>query len=205
MAKTPKPNEHYYAENPTSQAKFGIIRTSLRGRPFEFTTASSVFSVKRIDLGTRILIENLIFPEKGCLLDVGCGYGAVGIVAAKFNPNLHVFLTDVNHRAVLLAMQNAEKNRVHNVEVKQGNLYEPVQGICFDAVLSNPPVSAGMKTVEDIIRGAHAILAKNGTLQMVVRSKIGKKILPEIFTQAFGNFNVLAIESGYRVLTAHKE
>jgi len=62
-----------------------------------------------------------------------------------------------------------------------------------------------MKTVEDIIRGAHAILAKNGTLQMVVRSKIGKKILPEIFTQAFGNFNVLAIESGYRVLTAHKE
>ena len=197
--------EHYYAENPKSQPRYGLVRTCLRGKPFEFTTASSVFSIKRVDLGTRVLIESMILPEKGCVLDVGCGYGAVGIAAAKFNPKLHVVLTDVNHRAILLARKNAEKNRAHNVEVKQGNLYEPVKDFCFNAVLSNPPVSAGMKTVQAIIRDAPAVMAEKATFQMVIRSKIGKKTLPEAFTEAFGNVKVLAIESGYRVLMAEKQ
>ena len=78
--------EHYYAEQPQSEAKFGLIRTQLRGKPFEFVTASSVFSTKRIDLGTHVLIEAMQLPEKGCVLDIGCGYGAIGIAAAKFNP-----------------------------------------------------------------------------------------------------------------------
>jgi 16S rRNA G1207 methylase RsmC len=147
----------------------------------------------------------MVLPQTGCVLDVGCGYGAVGIAAAKFNPKLHVVLTDVNRRAVLLARKNAEKNRAFNVEVKSGNLYEPVEGSCFDVVLSNPPISAGMETVEAIIRGAPGVMAAKGRFQMVVRSKIGKKTLPETFTEAFGNFEVLAIESGYRVLAAEKQ
>jgi 16S rRNA (guanine1207-N2)-methyltransferase len=197
-------SEHYFAETPKSQARFGLVRTCLRGKPFEFTTASSVFSVKRVDLGTRVLIESMILPEKGCVLDVGCGYGAVGIVAAKLNPKLHLVLTDVNRRAILLARQNTEKNRVYNVEVRHGCLYEPVKDYRFDCVLSNPPISAGMETVEAIIRGAPEVMTCKATFQMVVRSKIGKKTLPETFSEAFGNCKVLAIESGYRVLMAEK-
>jgi 16S rRNA (guanine1207-N2)-methyltransferase len=197
--------EHYYAEQPQSEAKFGLIRTQLRGRPFEFVTASSVFSTKRVDLGTHVLIEAMQLPEEGCVLDIGCGYGAIGIAAAKFNPNLHVVLTDVNRRAVLLARQNAERNHVRNVEVHQGNLYQPVQNQCFDCILSNPPVSAGMETVLALIQGAPAFLSCGGTLQMVIRSKIGKKTLPNAFTEAFGNCGILAIESGYRVLMAEKQ
>ncbi len=204
-AKMPKPNrgDHYYSEAPKSEAKFGLVRACLCGKSFEFTTASGVFSIKRVDLGTTILIENMILPQTGCVFDVGCGYGAVGIAAAKFNPKLCVVMSDVNRRAVLLARKNAEKNHVH-VEVRQGSLYEPVAGMTFDSVLSNPPVSAGMETVKAIIQGAPAVLSCGGTLQMVVRSKIGKKSLPEAFTAAFGNFEVLAIESGYRVLRAQK-
>lgn len=205
MAKSSDRTEHYFAETPKSQARFGLVRTCLRGKSFEFLTASSVFSIKRVDLGTRVLIENMILPEKGCVLDVGCGYGPVGIAAAKFNPKLHLFLTDVNRRAVLLARQNAEKNRAHNVEVKQGSLYDPVKDICFNAILSNPPVSAGMETVQAIIRKAPDVMAEKATFQMVIRSKIGKKTLPEIFTEAFGNFKILAIESGYRVIMAEKQ
>jgi 16S rRNA (guanine1207-N2)-methyltransferase len=181
-----------------------LIRTCLRGRPLEFTTAPSVFSVRRVDLGTRVLIENMVLPEEGCVLDLGCGYGAVGITAAKLNPKLRIVLSDINRRAVLLARQNAEKNHAGNVEVRHGNLYEPVSDLCFNAVLSNPPVSAGMETVQAIIQGAPAVLAQGGTLQMVVRSKIGKKTLPDTFTVAFGNVEVLAIESGYRVLMGKK-
>jgi 16S rRNA (guanine1207-N2)-methyltransferase len=196
--------EHYYVEKPKSVAKFGLVSTCLRGKRFEFVTASSVFSIKRVDLGTRVLIEAMVLPEKGCLLDVGCGYGAVGIAAAALNPKLNVVMTDVNRRAVLLARQNAERNRIHNVEARQGNLYEPVQDRCFQSVLSNPPVSAGMQTVEELIRGAPAIMSCGATFQMVIRSKIGRKTLPQVFVETFGNFEVLAIESGYRVLIAKK-
>ncbi len=197
--------EHYYTEHPKTEARYGLIRTQLCGKHFEFLTSSSVFSIKRIDLGTHVLIEAMQLPEKGYVLDIGCGYGAVGIAAAKFNRDLHVVLTDVNRRAVLLARQNAEKNHVHNVEVHQGDLYEPVQGQCFDCILSNPPVSAGMATVLAIIQGAPAQLSCGGTLQMVIRSKIGKKTLPDAFTEAFGNCVVLAIESGYRLLMGQKQ
>ncbi|HLE75626.1 MAG TPA: methyltransferase [Candidatus Bathyarchaeia archaeon] len=196
--------EHYYAEQPRSEAKFGLVRTQLRGKTFEFITASGVFSTKRVDLGTRVLIESMILPDQGCVLDVGCGYGAVGIVAASSNPKLHVTLTDVNRRAVLLARQNVEKNNVPNAQVKQGSLYEPVEGLVFHCVLSNPPVSAGMKTIEAMIRGAPAVMAFKATFQMVIQSKIGKKTLPALFCEAFGNFRVLARESGYRVLIAEK-
>jgi 16S rRNA G1207 methylase RsmC len=197
--------EHYFAEHPKSEARFGFIRTRLRGKHFEFITASSVFSIKRIDLGTRVLIEAMVLPEKGCVLDIGCGYGAVGIAAAAFNPKLRVVMTDVNRRAVLLSRQNLEKNKVTNAEVKHGDLYKPVQDLCFNCILSNPPVSAGMQTVKALIRGAPKVMACNATFQMVVRSKIGRKTLPEVFTEAFGNFQVLARESGYRVLMAQKQ
>ncbi len=197
-----RPTEHYFTESPKCQTKFGLVRTCLRGLRFEFLTASSVFSVKRIDPGTRVLIENMVLPKEGYVLDVGCGYGAVGIAAARLNPSLHVVLTDINRRAVLLARQNAEKNHVANLEVKHGNLYVPVSGLRFDAVLSNPPVSVGMETVEKLIRAAPEIMKKGGRFQMVVRSKIGKKTLPEVFQESFGNFEILAIESGYRVLSA---
>lgn len=205
MTEKIKSTEHYYAERPKSELKFGLVCTRLKDKTFEFVTASSVFSTKRIDPGTRLLIETMILPEKGCALDIGCGYGAVGIVAAASNPKLHVILTDVNRRAVLLARQNIERNRVPNAEARHGTLYNPIEDYAFNCILSNPPVSAGMKTVEDIIRGAPAAMACKATFQMVVRSKIGRKTLPLVFEETFGNFAVLSRESGYRVLFAEKQ
>jgi 16S rRNA (guanine1207-N2)-methyltransferase len=196
--------EHYFATIPKSKAKFGIVRTRLRGEPFEFLTASSVFSKKQVDLGPILLINAMALPETGAVLDVGCGYGAVGIVAAASNPRLHVVMTDVNTRAVRLARQNIEINRVHNAEARCGYLYAPVKDLAFNCVLSNPPVSAGMETVKSIITEAPKVMAHKATFQMVIRSKIGAKTLPLIFSESFGNCQVLARESGYRVLIAEK-
>jgi len=198
-------SEHYFAALPKSEAKFGLIRTSLRGESFEFLTASSVFSKKRVDLGTRLLIEAMVLPDTGCVLDVGCGYGVVGIAAAAFNPRLRVIMTDVNTRAVRLAKQNIQRNKVTNAEVRYGFLYEPVEELTFNCVLSNPPVSAGMETVKAIITEAPKVMASKATFQMVVRSKIGGKTLPSVFNETFGNSAVLARESGYRVLIAEKQ
>jgi 16S rRNA (guanine1207-N2)-methyltransferase len=200
---TKKP-EHYFAEVPKSEAKLGMVHTRLRGEPFKFITASSVFSKKQVDLGTRLLIETMQLPDKGNVLDVGCGYGAVGIVAAASNPRLHVVMTDVNMRAVQLARRNTKINNVRKAEVRHGYLYEPIKDLTFNCVLSNPPVSAGMETVKALITQAPQVMTAEATFQMVIRSKIGAKTLPSVFNEAFGNCRVLERKSGYRVLLAKK-
>jgi 16S rRNA (guanine1207-N2)-methyltransferase len=200
MSRKSKPPEHYFSSTPKCDDRFGIIHATLRGRSFEFLTSSSVFSKRKVDLGTHVLIDAMVLPPKGCVLDIGCGYGAVGIAAAATNPKLHVVMTDVNMRAVRLAKQNLEANRIGNAEVRYGHLYEPIEDLQFDCVLSNPPVSAGMDTVKAIIEGAPKVMASGGSFQMVIRSKIGAKALPEAFHSVFGGCEVLARESGYRVL-----
>jgi 16S rRNA (guanine1207-N2)-methyltransferase len=197
--------EHYFATLPKSEAKFGVIRTRLRGEPFKFLTASSVFSKKQVDIGTRILIEAMRLPQKGTVLDVGCGYGAIGIAVAASNMSLQVVMTDVNVRAVQLAKRNIKINKLSNAEVRYGYLYEPVTELTFNCVLSNPPVSAGMETVKTIISQAPRIMASKATFQMVIRSKIGSKTLPSVFNDTFGNCAVLARKSGYRVLIAETQ
>jgi 16S rRNA G1207 methylase RsmC len=192
--------EHYFAERPEAEPRLGLVRTTLRGRFFEFFTSSGVFSGKRIDLGTRLLVESMLLPEEGCVLDLGCGYGAVGIAAAAFNPDLQVILVDINARAVKLARMNVRRNNIKNVDVRRGFLYEPVRGLEFDAILCNPPVSAGMQTVLRIIHGATAYLKAEGLFELVVRSKIGSKRFPRELEKALGSSEVLARQSGYRVL-----
>ena len=205
MPKKSESANHYFTAHPKSKAKLGIVRTYLCGRPFEFLTASGVFSKKRVDLGTRVLIESMVLPEKGCVLDVGCGYGAVGIVAASSNPDLRVVMVDVNERAVWLAKQNIQRNNVTNAEVRSGHLYEPIKGLAFNCVLSNPPVSAGIETVKAIIVEAPKHMANKARFQMVVKSKIGGKRLKMLLEEAFGNTEILARKSGYRVFISEKQ
>jgi 16S rRNA (guanine1207-N2)-methyltransferase len=200
MSKDNKSVEHYFTSTPKSIDRFGLVRTSLCGKPFEFLTSSSVFSKRKVDLGTRLLIETMVLPQTGNVLDIGCGYGAVGIAAAAFNPQLHVVMTDVNMRAVRLAKQNVELNKIVNSEVRYGCFYEPVLDLRFNCVLSNPPVSAGMETVKAIVKQAPTVMVPKANFQMVIRSKIGAKALPTLFNETFGNCTVVGRESGYRVL-----
>lgn len=197
--------DHYFATHPKSKMRLGMVHTYLREKSFKFLTASGVFSKTRVDSGSRLLIECMILPEKGYVLDVGCGYGAVGIAAASFNPYLHVVMVDVNERAVWLAKQNIEINSVNNAEARRGYLYEPIKELTFNCVLSNPPVSAGMQMVKTIITESPKYMANKAVLQMVLKSKIAGKRLQSIFEETFGNFDVLARESGYRVLIAEKQ
>ena len=197
--------EHYFSSNPKSKLNLSLISIVLKGREFKFLTSSSVFSKKRIDPGTKLIIETMILPEDGIILDLGCGYGAIGILAASTNPKLKVIMTDVNSRAAELAKLNLKKNRILNAQVKKGYLYEPVSDLNFNCILVNPPVSAGMKLVKSMILEAPKIMAHKGLFQMVIRSKIGAKILPEIFMKSFGNCTIISRQAGYRVLKGEKE
>ena len=193
-------NEHYFTEHPKSKLNLGLLRTNFRDKPFQFITATGVFSRTRIDPGTRLLIETMLLPEKGRILDLGCGYGPIGIAAATFNPNLHVVMTDINDRAVWLAKKNIKRNFLENVEVRRGYLYEPVKNMKFETILSNPPITAGMKTIQPLITQAPKHLKEEGLLQIVVKSKKSGKQINKIMNKTFGNVHVLARKSGYRVL-----
>jgi 16S rRNA G1207 methylase RsmC len=205
MKREKHPIEHYFSSNPKSKYNLSLISAVLKNRDFKFLTSSSVFSKRRIDTGTRLLIESMILPKKGIVLDLGCGYGPIGIVAASINPKLKVIMTDVNSRAIDLAKLNLKKNRIMNAQVRKGYLYEPVKDKSIDCILLNPPVSAGMNLVKTMIIEAPKIMENEGSFQMVIRSKIGSKILPETFIEAFGNYTIISRSSGYRVLRGEKD
>ncbi len=191
--------EHYFTEKPKSKPKYGKIFALLRGRKFEFLTCSGVFSYKKIDKGTELLVRHMQIKEDDKVLDLGCGYGVLGIVAAKLTKN-KVILTDINKRAVKLARKNLELNDIENAEVRRGNLYEPVKNEKFDVILCNLPISAGLETVYKIIEEAKEHLNKGGTLQVVVRK--GHKRIEQKILEIFGNVKTLSKKGGYRVYLA---
>ncbi|MBD3207486.1 methyltransferase [Candidatus Bathyarchaeota archaeon] len=179
----------------------GLIKTFIRGREYTFLTASGLFSYKRIDNGTRLLVESMVIPQKGLFLDMGCGIGVIGLVAARENPELNVVMIDINPRAVMIASENVERMGLENVEVLEGFLYEPVEGRIFNTIVSNPPVSAGMsRIVEPLVKNASKHLASEGSIQLVIQSQKGGNTLAEYMTEAFGEYKILARSGGYRVL-----
>lgn len=196
-------SDHYFSPEPNSRLEYGLIDTVLRGRRYRFLTASGVFSAKKVDNGTRVLVESMTVPREGRLLDVGCGIGVIGLVAAAESPSLIVTLTDVNRRATMVAARNVERMRLGNVRVLTGGLYEPVTGEEFDVIVSNPPISAGMrKVVEPLVRGAYSHLSGGGCLVVVVQSNKGGRTLAGFLDECFGGHEVLERKSGYRVLCA---
>ena len=195
--------EHYFSSTPKSKVRLGLIRCQIRGQLFEFFTSAGVFSYKRIDSGTRLLIESMILPDTGSILDLGCGYGPVGVVAAKIKPNLEVWMTDVNERAVEMASRNANRNRVSNIRIIKGFLYEPVRRMFFDTILVNPPISAGSNTIESIIEGSMKHLKAGGSIQLVVKTNKGGRALSKLLEQYYKRFEIIGRKGGYRVLKAN--
>ncbi len=189
--------EHYYIEKPKAEFRKYLIKDTLRGFELTFNSASGVFSATQIDNGTRVLIENM--QIKGNVLDLGCGYGAVGIVAAKLCPKCQVILTDINRRAVMLAKQNLKLNKIKNAEVRKGNLYTPVKDEKFDVILLNPPMSAGRKLCLEMIHKAPKYLKSKGSLQIVAKKNKGGEFLFKEMDKIFKRTEVLAKKTGFWV------
>ncbi|WP_244403845.1 class I SAM-dependent methyltransferase [Pyrolobus fumarii] len=180
-----------------------VVADTLRGVTVEFRVSGDVFSADEIDEGTRLLVENARVPEEGTVLDLGCGYGVIGITLAKAYPRLRVYMVDVNPRAVELARVNAKHNGVADrVVVLHGDLYEPVKGHRFDAIITNPPLAAGMDVVERIVREAPEHLNQGGSLQMVLKK--GADRIARVMDEVFGSHEVLLRKKGYTILMAVK-
>ncbi len=189
---------HYYSEKQTSPLRLEKIKSVLRGRLFEFYSGSGVFSKKKVDNGTRVLVENCIVKGGWKVLDLGCGYGVVGVVIGKIFPKTTVLMVDVNKRALKLAKMNLELHNIKNAGVKYSNLYSAVKEK-FNAIIVNPPMTAGRKLCFRIIEESKKYLEEGGLLQLIARHRKGGKVLGEKMLEVFGNMEEKTKSGGYRL------
>ena len=196
--------EHYYVEEPKAKYVEHVIRARIMNFDLIFKSASGIFSAREIDKASLLLIENADIPTHSQILDLGCGYGMIGIVAAKNCPTCHVVLTDINKRAVRLAKENVLLNRVGNAEVRQGDIYESVQDGKFDVILLNPPMAAGRDIVMRMIKQAPNYLNNNGSLQIVANKNKGGQFLFDEMAKIFSDVKVLKKSGGFWVVKGVK-
>lgn len=195
---TMKKHSHYFSPIQESNFQKRTIYAKLRGLSFEFRSGSGTFSKKKVDKGSTLLINQAIIKESWRVLDLGCGYGVIGVSIAKIFPKSEVVMIDINKRGVGLAKENAELNHVSNVSIFSSDLYSKVNGK-FDTILLNPPQTAGKETCFKMINGSKIFLKKKGLLQIVARHNVGGKTLSQKMLEVFGNMQEIAKGSGYRV------
>jgi len=198
-------HDHYYSEKPVSPSQPTIYEDTLRGMLLKFWTDHGVFSRGHTDPGTEELVKALDVTGAARILDLGCGVGVLGIVAAKLNPDTHVILTDPNERAVALARRNLATNGVRNAEVRQGAGLEPVADETFDIILTNPPIRAGNAVVFALIRDAVAHLIPGGRFYLVARTSQGARTFAAEMARHLEDVKQVEQGSGYRVYCGVKK
>jgi len=197
-------NDHYYSAKPKSASNRQAFETVLRENRLRLTSDAGVFSRDGVDYGSRVLIEHMEIPRDARVLDIGCGYGPIGLIAARLAPQGHVKLIDINERAVELAKLNAEANGIRNVSFAQSDLYHAVEGETFDAILSNPPIRAGKAIVHRLFAEARDHLNPGGSLWIVIQNKQGAPSARAKLEEIFGEEEVreVAKDKGFRIYRA---
>lgn len=193
--------EHYYTARPTSEHAPGQVRYAMPdGTVMVFATDAGVFSKERIDRGTREMLKAVVPKPGDRVLDLGCGYGPIGIVLAALEPRAFVTMVDINERACELARRNLATNSISNAEVLCGDAFEVVGDRRFNIVVTNPPIRAGRRVLEAMVQGAHDRLADGGQLFLVIRTSQGAASMKAYMEGVFGNADEPEKGGGYRVI-----
>lgn len=173
-------------------------------RTLRLATGSGTFARAGLDAGSALLIERARFSATSRVLDLGCGWGALGCFCASFESQSRVWMCDINRRAVLLAHSNARENDLTNITAWRGDGAEAARADFFDVVLCNPPIRAGNAVIARLFDDAQRVLKSGGALWVVIRTAQGAKSWQRRLREQFGNCETIAIESGYRILKSVK-
>jgi len=201
-------NQMYFASNPDSEHDEHVIDYHVNGIDLKFNTDAGVFSKLRVDYGSGVLIKTMsdvTFPANN-ILDVGTGYGPIGLFAAKFWPKQIVDMVDVNERGLQLARENAELNHVDNVHIYSSDIYSKIdKDKKFGLIITNPPIRAGKKVVSQFLADARDFLVDNGVLLTVIQKKQGEPSARKLLKSTYGNCAILKRDKGYYILKAVKK
>jgi 16S rRNA (guanine1207-N2)-methyltransferase len=190
---------HYYTDNSDLDSNRREFTYYFDNEVFCFTTDNGVFSKNNVDYGSYILIRSIYEKELGeSLLDLGCGYGPIGIILKRFHPETLVELADVNSRAVELASLNGINNKT-DIKV---HLCDDITKLDhkFDTIVLNPPIRAGKAVIYDLYEKSKKMLNESGHLYIVIRKAQGAKSSIAKLETLFDRVMIIERDSGYYVI-----
>ena len=193
-------NDQYYTADPTSASKPVPCAFPYRGYGLNFMTDAGVFSKGELDAGSRLLLDSL--PDlSGDVLDLGCGWGAIGVAIARANKEARVVMADVNHRALGLARDNCARNGV-SAECLESDGMAALMDRTFDAIVTNPPIRAGKQVIYRMFADAARCLRPGGALYLVIRKQQGAESCVKYLKTLYGEVEKLDKSGGFWVLKA---
>ena len=178
-----------------------MIRVKIKNMDMKFNTSKEVFSPQNIDKGTLAMLSQVEFSHGDKVLDLGCGYGIVGILSAKILGGENVVMTDVDSNAVSLSKENAALNNVDDVKIYQGNGLKDLKEKDFTMILSNPPYHADFSVPKEFIEKGFNRLKIGGKLYMVTNRKEWYK---NKLISIFGGVKITEIDGYYVFMTEKK-
>ena len=200
--------EQYFTENPTTEKEISKFEWNVGKEVLYFCTSNSVFSKKGVDFGSMLLVETILNENEnfsGSILDLGCGYGPLGIIVAKKLRKSFVTMCDVNERALELSRMNAKENKVDDrIKVIASSAFENIKDN-YDIIMTNPPIRAGKNVVFSFYEGAYEHLNDGGKLYVVIQKKQGAPSTKAKLESLFGNCETADKKSGYFIFRCIKK
>ena len=195
----------YFDNNENLISKKREISVLLNDTKYTFISDNGVFSKGEVEYGSIALLKILLKQNfTGNILDIGCGYGTIGLILAKNFPECNFLLSDVNIRACALARENKKSFGVKNVEIIESDIFQNIDKN-FDYIVTNPPIRAGKKVIYSIFEQSYHHLNQNGSLFIVIRRSHGAESAQKFIHSVFGNCELLKKDKGFYVYCATKK
>lgn len=196
---------HYFQNDPLLVSKKRDITLSIDGLTLHFKSDNGVFSKSKVDEGSLALLKAIIpLHLTGKILDLGCGYGPIGLTIAVTSPSARVDLADINERALALCEENAQLLGLsQRVTCLQSDIYTNVEGP-YDSIVVNPPIRAGKRVTYKMYEGALQRLIDGGSLYVVIRKDQGAPTASRFIEGLFGNISLISRDKGYYVYQTKK-
>lgn len=197
--------DHYYSANPTSESNEREIKYEIKEKVLKFISDNGVFSKEHVDFATDFMLRTIIEDGlSGSVLDMGCGYGVIGVTVSNLCPSVSkVTMCDINNRAIDLATRNATRNKVANAKIFASDGFENVEGM-FDVIITNPPIRAGKAVIYKMYEDAKNHLSDGGRFYLVINKKHGAPSTINHLNELYNEVEVLDKKAGFNVIRCKK-
>lgn len=189
---------HYFINDDNLKSEIREFKINFLNQDFVFKTDNGVFSKGELDYGTYFLLTTVLkLNIKGKVLDLGCGYGAIGVIVSKLK-NTKVTMVDVNKRAVHLSKMNVSDNKCDCLVINSDGYLNVSDK--FDYIITNPPIRIGKTKLYDLIINGKNYLTENGVIYLVIRKEQGAKSFIKDMSEYY-NVNVLEKSKGFYIIS----